>query len=122
MRGKEQKLQTHYYYNSRHQLTKVEKGKNGQKESEVTFQYDPLGRRIGKTTAEKHVEFLWDGDVLLRETDHPNQPGKILHGRLHFFELGTSRITVVSSGPFKGRSPLIHVNNRGWIDTNSIGE
>ncbi|WP_284284853.1 RHS repeat domain-containing protein, partial [Marinibactrum halimedae] len=114
MRGKEQKLQTRYYYNSRHQLTKVEKGKNGQKESEVTFQYDPLGRRIGKTTADKHVEFLWDGDVLLRETNHPNQPGKMLHERLYFFEPGTFKPVALSD---EGKVYHYHTDHLGTPDT-----
>ena len=39
---------------------------------EVTFKYDPLGRRIEKRSAEKAVRYIWDGDNLLHEVEGAN--------------------------------------------------
>jgi RHS repeat-associated protein len=40
--------------------------------SEVTFKYDPLGRRIEKRSPEKVVHFLWDGNNPLHEWEEDN--------------------------------------------------
>jgi RHS repeat-associated protein len=46
----------------------------------VTFTYDPLGRRIAKVVKEKVCRYIWDGNVLLHEWkydgDYP--PAKII--------------------------------------------
>ncbi|MEX1366579.1 MAG: DUF6531 domain-containing protein [Nannocystaceae bacterium] len=36
-------------------------------EREVSFAYDPLGRRVSKTVDGTTTQFVWDGDVLLHE-------------------------------------------------------
>ncbi|GAB3105679.1 RHS repeat protein [Aestuariicella hydrocarbonica] len=70
-RGKQQSLQANYQYNGWNQLTSVEK--DGFK---TYYQYDALGRRIGKTVThmkskqQKKTTFLWNGDVLWSETNH----------------------------------------------------
>ena len=43
--------------------------------SKVEFTYDPLGRRIKKTTNEKEVHFLWDGDTILHEWEEDKGQG-----------------------------------------------
>jgi len=40
--------------------------------SEVTFKYDPLGRRIEKKTAEKTKRFVWDGNNPIHEWEDEN--------------------------------------------------
>ncbi len=35
--------------------------------NEVTFEYDPLGRRVSKTYKGKSTKFLWDGNKVLHE-------------------------------------------------------
>jgi RHS repeat-associated protein len=40
--------------------------------SEVTFKYDPLGRRIEKRSPEKTVSFIWDGNNPLHEWEEDN--------------------------------------------------
>lgn len=70
-RGKQQSLQANYQYNGWNQLTSVEK--DGFK---TYYQYDALGRRIGKTVThmkskqQKKTTFCWNGDVLWSETNH----------------------------------------------------
>lgn len=70
-RGKNQSLVANYQYNGWNQLTSVEK--DGFK---TYYQYDALGRRIGKTVThvkskqQKKTTFCWNGDVLWSETNH----------------------------------------------------
>ncbi len=35
--------------------------------NEVTFEYDPLGRRVSKTYKDKTTKFLWDGNKVIHE-------------------------------------------------------
>ncbi len=35
--------------------------------TEVTFKYDSLGRRIEKSSDEKIMRFVWDGNTVLHE-------------------------------------------------------
>jgi RHS repeat-associated protein len=65
-RGKNHRHITRYAYNALHQLIAVEH--NGQ---QTHYRYDALGRRIAKQNAQKTVEFLWLGDVLLQESHKP---------------------------------------------------
>lgn len=73
-RGKQQSLQANYQYNGWNQLITVEK--DGFK---THYQYDALGRRIGKTVThlktrqQKKTTFCWNGDVLWSETNHTPQ-------------------------------------------------
>jgi RHS repeat-associated protein len=70
-RGRNQSLVANYQYNGWNQLTSVEK--DGFK---TYYQYDALGRRIGKTVThlkskqQKKTTFCWNGDVLWSETNH----------------------------------------------------
>ncbi|MCO1333890.1 HNH endonuclease [Microbulbifer sp. OS29] len=93
LRGKGQKLQTRYHYNSRQQLVRVEKLKveEGveQLQQEIHYQYDPLGRRIGKAANNEKTDFLWDGDVLLREKKADIHTQQDLKTRTYYFEPGT---------------------------------
>ncbi|MFJ8460749.1 RHS repeat-associated core domain-containing protein [Lysinibacillus xylanilyticus] len=52
-----------YEYNGNGMMSKVIKPDN----TEVTFKYDPLGRRIEKCSYEKIVKFVWDGNIILHE-------------------------------------------------------
>ncbi|WP_238152046.1 RHS repeat-associated core domain-containing protein [Microbulbifer sp. A4B17] len=93
LRGKGQKLQTRYHYNSRQQLVLVEKLKveegGEQLQQEIHYQYDPFGRRIGKVTNSEQTSFLWDGDVLLRENKADIHTQQDLSTRTYYFEPGT---------------------------------
>ncbi|USD20645.1 DUF6531 domain-containing protein [Microbulbifer variabilis] len=93
LRGKGQKLQTRYHYNSRQQLVRVEKLKveegAEQLQQKIHYQYDPLGRRIGKVSESVQTGFLWDGDVLLQENKVDTQTKQDLNTRTYYFEPGT---------------------------------
>ena len=57
-----------YHYDSERRLTRVEFTDG----SEASYQYDAFGRRIKKTLkgkygAQKHTEFIWEGDTLIAE-------------------------------------------------------
>ncbi|MCH1624645.1 RHS repeat-associated core domain-containing protein [Fredinandcohnia quinoae] len=41
-------------------------------ETEVTFKYDSLGRRIEKSSEDKATHFVWDGNTILHEYDSQN--------------------------------------------------
>ena len=38
-------------------------------QTQVTFTYDALGKRISKTVSSQTTHYLWDGDELLAELD-----------------------------------------------------
>lgn len=61
-RGKAQRIVTHYDYDALNQLTEVRQGPTC-----TRYAYDPLGRRIRKSTDEARVDFTWFDDVLLYE-------------------------------------------------------
>lgn len=63
-RGKAGKLHKAYTYNLHNQLIKVETHDASQ---QVSFKYDPLGRRISKTDTFGTTHFLWADNVLLQE-------------------------------------------------------
>ncbi|MGE7911737.1 DUF4329 domain-containing protein [Lysinibacillus xylanilyticus] len=52
-----------YEYNGNGMMSKVIKPDN----TEVTFKYDSLGRRIEKCSDEKTMKFIWDGNTILHE-------------------------------------------------------
>ncbi|MGE8005433.1 RHS repeat domain-containing protein [Lysinibacillus sp. RC46] len=52
-----------YEYNGNGMMSKVVKPDN----TEVTFKYDSLGRRIEKCSDEKTMSFVWDGNTILHE-------------------------------------------------------
>ncbi|WP_068984833.1 hypothetical protein [Lysinibacillus xylanilyticus] len=52
-----------YEYNGNGMMSKVIKPDN----TEVTFKYDSLGRRIEKCSDEKTMKFVWDGNTILHE-------------------------------------------------------
>ncbi|MGL6159782.1 RHS repeat-associated core domain-containing protein [Microbulbifer sp.] len=126
LRGKGRKLQTRYHYNSRQQLVRVEQFKvkesgEEQLQRETHYQYDPLGRRVVKAGGEKRVEFLWDGDVLLRETTRDADSGQDLKARTYYFEPGTFKPIALSEN---GEVYHYHLDHLGTPDalTNSEGE
>jgi len=82
IRGKEQKLKTHYRYNALNQLEAVDN--NGKI---IHYAYDPLGRRMGKATEAETTHFLWMEDVLLSETTENDQ--KQHKQKTYLFEPGT---------------------------------
>ncbi|GAB2878963.1 RHS repeat domain-containing protein [Microbulbifer echini] len=55
----------------------------------IHYQYDPLGRRVGKATDSEQTHFLWDGDVLLQENKVDTQTQQDLNTRTYYFEPGT---------------------------------
>lgn len=55
-----------FSYDSEHRLAEVRTRRNGVTQS-VSFEYDALGRRIRKTDAFGHTDFIWDGMQLLEE-------------------------------------------------------
>ncbi|WP_226865071.1 RHS repeat-associated core domain-containing protein [Microbulbifer taiwanensis] len=126
LRGKGQKLQTRYHYNSRQQLVRVEQlkvelGGEEQLQRETLYQYDPLGRRIRKQDSGKRIDFLWDGDVLLRETSRDIQTGQDLKARTYYFEPGTFKPVALSEG---GEIYHYHLDHLGTPDalTDGSGE
>jgi len=47
----------------------------------VTYEYDPLGRRVAKTVGDQRTEFLWEGPVLAAEfRDGAMRRGHFVHG------------------------------------------
>ncbi|WP_161804433.1 RHS repeat-associated core domain-containing protein [Lysinibacillus xylanilyticus] len=52
-----------YEYNGNGMMSKVIKPDR----TEVTFKYDSLGRRIEKSSNEKTMHFIWDGNTILNE-------------------------------------------------------
>jgi hypothetical protein len=90
LRGKGQKLQARYHYNSRQQLVRVEKLKveDGAErlQLEIHYQYDPLRRFISKASSDDQTGFLWDGDVLLQEIKRDLHTQQDLNSRTYYFE------------------------------------
>ncbi|WP_346839621.1 polymorphic toxin type 46 domain-containing protein [Microbulbifer sp. SAOS-129_SWC] len=126
LRGKNQKLQTHYHYNSRQQLVRVEQlrveeGGEAQLQRETAYHYDPLGRRIAKLDDDRRVDFLWDGDVLLREHTRDADTGQDLKARTYYFEPGTFKPLALSEG---GEVYYYHLDHLGTPDalTNGAGD
>ncbi|WP_226667005.1 RHS repeat-associated core domain-containing protein [Microbulbifer aggregans] len=103
LRGKGQKLQTRYRYNSKHQLIAVahyrvdDKGE-AQLQNETCYQYDALGRRISKKGLAQTTDFLWDGDVLLQERARDTETGQDLKSRNYYFEPATFKPIALSEG------------------------
>ncbi|WP_444929716.1 RHS repeat-associated core domain-containing protein [Microbulbifer sp. SSSA002] len=129
LRGKGQKLQTRYHYNYRQQLVRVEKLKleEGveQPQQEIHYQYDPLGRRIGKSSNSEYTNFLWDGDVLLRENKADIQTRQDLNSRTYYFEPGTFKPVALKDGnQEKEQVYHYHLDHLGTPDTltNQEGE
>ncbi|MBE1555924.1 RHS repeat-associated core domain-containing protein [Sporosarcina limicola] len=52
-----------YEYNGNGMMSKVIKPD----QTEVIFKYDPMGRRIEKSSNEKVMNFVWDGNTILHE-------------------------------------------------------
>jgi len=63
-RGKQGKLEKRFYYDLQNQLIKVE---TNTKQETVTYQYDPLGRRIDKTDAFGSTQYRWADNHLIQE-------------------------------------------------------
>ncbi|QQP11174.1 hypothetical protein FJQ98_18350 [Lysinibacillus agricola] len=61
-----------YEYYGNGMMSKVIKPDN----TEVTFKYDPLGRRIEKCSDEKTTSFVWDGNTILHECFTQNDSEK----------------------------------------------
>ncbi|MFA0809928.1 RHS repeat-associated core domain-containing protein [Microbulbifer epialgicus] len=129
LRGKGQKLQTRYHYNSRQQLVRVEKLKvekgTEQFQKAIHYQYDPLGRRIGKATNTEQTNFLWDGDTLLKETNTDNQTKQDLNTRTYYFEPNTFKpVALKESQQDKEQVYHYHLDHLGTPDTltNEEGE
>ncbi|MCE2030449.1 RHS repeat-associated core domain-containing protein [Sessilibacter corallicola] len=93
-RGKNGKLITSYTYNAQNQLVEVDNCG-----TKTQYQYDALGRRTKKTSTEQETEFLWDGDVLLSETQHLKTETQ---------EQATAKIYVFEPNTFK---PLAQIQN-----------
>ena len=64
-KGKDGKLKKTFHYNLQNQLIKVE---THTKHETVTYQYDPLGRRIEKRDAFGATTYLWTDNLLAQET------------------------------------------------------
>ncbi|BBM02228.1 RHS repeat-associated core domain-containing protein [Microbulbifer sp. GL-2] len=129
LRGKGQKLQTRYHYNNRQQLACVEKLKveNGTEQFQqvIHYQYDPLGRRIGKASESEQTDFLWDGDVLLQENKVDTQTKQDLNTRTYYFEPGTFKpVALKESKQEKEQVYHYHLDHLGTPDTltNQNGE
>ncbi|HED34660.1 MAG TPA: hypothetical protein ENJ08_10685, partial [Gammaproteobacteria bacterium] len=82
LRGKDQKLKTYYRYNALNQLEEVRN--NNQR---IYYVYDPLGRRIAKSSDAGVTHFLWMDDVLMYEGTQKNNVR--VSERLYLFEPGT---------------------------------
>jgi len=125
LRGKGQKLQTRYQYNSRQQLVRVEKLKleegAEQLQQEIHYQYDPLGRRIGKSTNNEQTSFLWDGDVLLRENKSDIHTQQDQSTRTYYFEPGTFKPVALKEDEQVYHYHLDHLGTPDTL-TNQEGE
>ena len=61
-RGKNKSIRSFYKYNALNQLVAIKNNKG-----QTQYAYDPLGRRIIKSSKEKRTGFLWLDNVLLSE-------------------------------------------------------
>ncbi|WP_299599172.1 RHS repeat-associated core domain-containing protein [uncultured Microbulbifer sp.] len=119
LRGKSQKLQTRYRYNSKHQLVaiaqyKVDDVGEPQLQSETQYQYDPLGRRVRKQGQGTTTEFLWNGDVLLQEATRDSETSQDLKSRIYYFEPETFKPVALSED---GEVYQYHLDHLGTPDT-----
>ncbi|WP_163835324.1 RHS repeat-associated core domain-containing protein [Spartinivicinus ruber] len=107
-RGREGRIETHYFYNTQNQLVKVKNQKG-----EFDYKYDALGRRVSKTTPQGEVQFYWNGDVLLSEVRPKQQKlyiyepdsfkplAQIINGKLFYYyldHLGTPQEMTAENG------------------------
>ena len=70
-RGKNKSIRSFYKYNALNQLIAIKNNKG-----QTQYAYDPLGRRIIKSSKEKRTGFLWLDNVLLSEiTQHSAAEG-----------------------------------------------
>ncbi len=81
-RGKDKELKSYYRYNVLNQLEEVRH--NNQR---IHYVYDPLGRRIAKSSEAGVTHFLWMDDVLMYESTQKNNVR--LSEKLYLFEPGT---------------------------------
>ncbi|WP_235205570.1 RHS repeat-associated core domain-containing protein [Pseudomonas fluorescens] len=65
-RGRAQQRVTEYRYDCQHRLIGITQPDG----SQVSYRYDPFGRRISKTVAGKTTEFFWQGDKVIAEHTH----------------------------------------------------
>ncbi|WP_240914276.1 RHS repeat-associated core domain-containing protein [Microbulbifer sp. SH-1] len=126
LRGKGKKLQTRYRYNSKHQLIAVAQYRmddtgEAQLQRETQYQYDPLGRRITKSDADKRIEFLWDGDVLLQERAAQAGSTDTEKTRTYYFEPGTFKPLALSENDEIYHYHLDHLGTPDTL-TNGSGE
>jgi RHS repeat-associated protein len=77
-----------YVYDGANRLARVQTPSG----DTVTFTYDPLGRRVGKTYGGATTRFLWDGDLLLGETSGAGEQ------REYVFEPGSFAPAAVLGG------------------------
>lgn len=77
-----------YTYDGANRLSRVRTPDGGT----VAFAYDPLGRRVRKTSARGTTRFVWDGDLLLGETAEDGAP------REYVFEPGSFAPAAVLGG------------------------
>ncbi|GAB2197565.1 RHS repeat-associated core domain-containing protein [Sessilibacter sp. MAH4] len=82
-RGKNGKLVTSFTYNAQNQLIEIDNCG-----TKTRYQYDALGRRIKKISADTETQFLWNGDVLLSETQYGKnaEQKELLNAKIYVFE------------------------------------
>ncbi|MDQ0124549.1 RHS repeat-associated protein [Pseudomonas lini] len=86
-RGIGQKIVTEYHYDCQHRLVGITLADG----SSVSYRYDALGRRIGKTVDGKTTEFFWHGDHLVAELSQN-------HYRSYLYEPGSFRPLALLDG------------------------
>jgi len=76
----------------------------------VSFAYDPLGRRIRKSSPQGTTHFLWNGDVPLSERFAPATAEGLAHERTYVFEPGSFRPLALLQD---GRTYYYHLDHLG---------
>ncbi|WP_074901364.1 RHS repeat domain-containing protein [Microbulbifer thermotolerans] len=72
------------------------------------------GNRIAKTDSDQHTDFLWDGDLLLRETARDLNTQQQLKTRTYYFEPGTFKPIALDEN---GELYHYHLDHLGTPDT-----
>lgn len=115
-RGKQQRLQQRFSYNSLNQLESVEY------QGQVTcYEYDALGRRIRKSNAQGSTEFLWLDNTLLSETTQIANQESTQTAKIYLFEPGTHKPLAIAQNDELYHYHLDHLGTPQEI-TNTQGQ
>ncbi|MBE1555922.1 RHS repeat-associated core domain-containing protein [Sporosarcina limicola] len=104
-----------YEYNGNGMMSKVIKPD----QTEVTFKYDPMGRRIEKSSNEKTTRFVWDGNTILHEylseNDSATLENLVEHSSQNESEMPANLVTWVFNDGFVPSAKIMDEGNYSII-------